>query len=123
MINKTSSSVVVVDQKTLVKTTEAEEVKPDVKIYHIPQVAISITAKKLTYIRQIVNQVSLTYKNSEIIGIEIENFGSFEKVTAVVLESTKRKVDVEYLVNTKTKEVKFIEAVSVPEVVKGEYYS
>ena len=107
----------------MVKTTETEEVKPDVKIYHIPKVAIAITAKKLIYIRQIVNQVSLTYKNSEIVEIEIENFGSFEKVTAVVIESNKRKVDVEYLVNIKTKEVKFIEAVTVPEVVKGEYYS
>lgn len=123
LYNKTDNTVKVIDKKPLNKTiVTASKNVPDTQVYVIPGVAIAATSKKLTEIATIIKEVSTIYKKSEIESIEIEVFGETERVIAVVQTST-GKVDLEYLVNKKTKEVKLIEAVKVESTTKKDFYS
>ena len=89
--------------------------------YHIPSIAIKTTARRKTEIKEIVSRVEEKYTSSKIDSIVIENFGTIEKVTAVVVVDSK-KVDMTYTVDKKTKEVILVQEYTIPEV-KGEYYS
>ena len=122
LYNKTDQTVKVIDKKVLNKTVETgSQNVPETQVYVIPAAAITSTSKKLTEIATIVKEVSTTYKESKIESIEIEAFGETQKVVAVI-ETPSGKVDLEYLVNKATKEVKLIETVNVVET-KEEFYS
>lgn len=90
--------------------------------YHIPKVAISVTSRRKTEIRQIVSKIKRVSPSGSINSIDIESFGNVEKVTAVVIVESK-KIEMTYLFNKKTEEVKFVQEVPIPEIVTGGYYS
>ena len=71
MVNKTSNKVTVVDSKIITKTIEAPEIVPEIKKYTIPRLAIKATTRRLSEIKQIVEEVQQTYKKSEIVAIDI----------------------------------------------------
>lgn len=113
----------VVDNKEVfTKPAVTESWKPDVRTYHIPKVAIAVTSRRKTEIKEVVNQIEKVHSTGTINSIDIESFGKVDKVTAVVVKHAK-KVEMTYLVDKKTKEVNFVQEVSIPEIVTGGYYS
>lgn len=111
----------VIDHKQIPSVEIGVEIVPEVKVYNIPKIAIEITSRRKTELKEIVTKIKKTYTGSEVESIQIQDFGTVEKVSVLVNTGVKL-VEVEYLVDSKTKETKEIEVVTIPEVVKGEFY-
>jgi len=73
-------------------------------------------------LKDVIEQVKNTYTEGTVETIEIESYGTVEKVVVVVKETTKN-VLVEFLVNPETKEVNLVQTSSVDKNLKGEFYS
>lgn len=119
--DKTTETVKVVDSKEIQPIKPGAEIVPEVKVYHIPKVAIETTSTRKTELKQIVNEVKKTYKTGEIESVEIVNFGNVEKVS-VIFNTGVKKIEIEYLANPKTKEVTLIETVQIPKDLTGQFF-
>ena len=75
--------------------------KPEVMTYHIPKVAIAVTSRRKTEIKEVVDQIEKVHSTGTINSIDIESFGKADKVTAVVVKHSK-KVEMTYIVNKET---------------------
>jgi hypothetical protein len=96
--------------------------KPEILKYHIPRVAIEVTARRKTEIRTVLNKIEKAYSSSQVDSINIENYGNTQKVTAVVLTKSK-KIEMTYRVDMRTKKVVFVQEVVIPQIIKSEFFS
>lgn len=113
----------VIDRKHINKTIEtASQNLPESQIYFIPSVTIPVISQKLPEIAIITKNVSQIYKQSQIESIEIEVFEQTKKVVTVIETQTGR-IEQKYLVDIKSQEVKLVETVNIPTVIKGEFFS
>lgn len=96
--------------------------QPEIAVCEIPGPAVETIANKKPEIKKVVEQVKTTYTKGTVEFIEIENYGTVEKV-AVVVKDGPKTVLVDFLVNPKTKDVQLIQTSQVSETVKSEFYS
>lgn len=113
--NKTTGSVQVVDHKYITVLI------PEIKVVTISNVAIETAITKVVEIKTVVSEIKTTYATSVIDSIQVETFGTIQKISVVFIVDSK-KIDVQYMVNMTTKAVTLIETVHVSETIKAEFY-